>query len=103
PISYTPLTEDEVFEHFATVARATDLPLCIYNNPGTTHFQFNAALIGRLSQLPHTQAVKNPAPAAEAVTADLAGLRALVPAGFSLGYSTDWNATAALLAGGDAW
>jgi len=103
PISYTPLTEDEVFEHFATVARATDLPLCIYNNPGTTHFTFSAALIGRLSQLPHVQAVKNPAPAAEAVMADLDGLRRLVPAGFSLGYSTDWHATAALLAGGDAW
>jgi len=29
PVSYTPLTEDEVFHHFATVAGATGLPLCI--------------------------------------------------------------------------
>src|SRR3954463_1321585 len=32
PVSYTPLTE-EVFEHFATVARESGLPLCIYDNP----------------------------------------------------------------------
>lgn len=103
PVSYTPLTDDEVFEHFAAVAAATDLPLCIYNNPGTTHFQFGTALIGRLARLPHVQAVKNPAPAADAVADHLAGLRTQVPAGFSLGYSTDWHATAALLAGGDTW
>ena len=34
PVSYTPLTDDEVFEHFATVARESRLPLCIYDNPG---------------------------------------------------------------------
>jgi 4-hydroxy-tetrahydrodipicolinate synthase len=103
PVSYTPLNDDEVFEHFATVTQATDLPLCIYNNPGTTHFTFSAGLTGRLSQLPHLHAVKNPAPAAEAVAAHLNSLRALVPSGFSLGYSVDWHATEALLAGGDAW
>jgi 4-hydroxy-tetrahydrodipicolinate synthase len=103
PVSYTPLNDDEVFEHFATVSRATDLPLCIYNNPGTTHFTFSAGLTGRLSQLSHLRAVKNPAPAAEAVAAHLANLRTLVPGSFSLGYSVDWHATEALLAGGDAW
>ena len=47
-VSYTPLTEDEVFEHFSTVARESGLPLCIYDNPGTTHFRFSTALVGRL-------------------------------------------------------
>ena len=36
PVSYTPLTDDEVFEHFAVVARESGLPLCIYDNPSTT-------------------------------------------------------------------
>lgn len=36
PVSYTPLTEEEVFQHFAAVAAVSDLPLCIYNNPSTT-------------------------------------------------------------------
>ncbi|MBC9208091.1 dihydrodipicolinate synthase family protein [Roseomonas aerophila] len=103
PVSYTPLTEAEVFEHFATVARAVDLPVVIYNNPGTTHFTFSNELIVRLSQVPGVVAVKNPAPDAAAVKAELAALRAGVKPGFSIGYSGDWKATEALLAGGEAW
>jgi 4-hydroxy-tetrahydrodipicolinate synthase len=102
PVSYTPLTEDEVFEHFATVARESRLPLCIYDNPSTTHFRFSPALIGRLSRLPDIIAVKSPAPEPQAVAAHLADLRRVVPDGFSLGYSGDWNSVEALIAGGDA-
>lgn len=103
PVSYTPLTDDEVFEHFATVARDSGLPLCIYDNPGTTHFTFTAALIGRISRLPGVIALKGLAPDPQSVTAHHAALRALVPEGFSVGYAGDWNAGEALLAGGDAW
>ena len=103
PVSYTPLTEDEVFVHFETVATKVDMPLCIYNNPGTTHFSFSDALIARLSRLPQVVAVKNPAPVPAEAPARVAALRAQVPADFSVGYSTDWNAAPALLAGGDAW
>lgn len=103
PVSYTPLTEDEVFAHFQAVAEGVGLPVVIYNNPGTTHFSFSPALIARLSRVPGIVAVKNPAPEAEAVAAELAALRAVVAPGFSLGYSGDWKATEALLAGGEAW
>ena len=103
PVSYTPLTDDEVFQHFASVTDATEMPLCIYNNPGTTHFSFSAELIGRISRLPHVAAVKNPAPPAEALAAHLQALQAQVPDTFSLGYSVDLHATEALLAGGEAW
>lgn len=103
PVSYTPLTEDEVFEHFATVARGSGLPLCIYDNPSTTHFRFSPALVGRLSSLPEIIAVKSPAPEPEGVVAHLANLRSVVPDGFSLGYSGDWNSVEALIAGADAW
>ena len=103
PVSYTPLTDDEVFEHFATVAQESRLPLCIYDNPGTTHFRFSPALVGRLSRLPGIVALKSPAPEAQDLAAHLAELRSAVPDGFSLGYSGDWNSVEALLAGGDAW
>jgi 4-hydroxy-tetrahydrodipicolinate synthase len=103
PVSYTPLNEAEVFEHFATVARESGLPLCIYDNPNTTHFTFSTALVGRLSRVPGVIAVKSPAPEATAVAAHLAELRRLVPEDFSLGYSGDWNSVEALLAGADAW
>jgi 4-hydroxy-tetrahydrodipicolinate synthase len=103
PVSYTPLSEDEVFTHFETVARAVTVPVCIYNNPGTTHFTFSAGLIARLSRVPGIAGVKNPAPGAETVHAHLEELRAKTPGDFSLGYSVDWNAAEAMIAGGDAW
>ncbi len=103
PVSYAPLTEDEVFIHFEAVARVSDLPVCIYNNPGTTHFTVSAALIERLARVPNVVAVKNPAPDATAVGVHLRDLRSRVPAAFSLGYSVDWHAAEALLAGADAW
>jgi 4-hydroxy-tetrahydrodipicolinate synthase len=103
PVSYAPLTEAEVYEHVVTVAGAVDLPLCLYNNPGTTHFTFSPALIGRLSRVARVVAVKNPAPEPAAMAGALADLRGRVPAGFSLGNSVDWRAGEALLAGADAW
>ncbi|KJC59859.1 dihydrodipicolinate synthase [Bradyrhizobium sp. LTSPM299] len=103
PVSYTPLTDDEVFEHFRTVAHESGLPICIYDNPGTTHFRFTPALIGRLSRVEGIVAVKSPALDAAALPGHIAELRAAVPNGFPLGYSADWNCTAALLAGAETW
>lgn len=103
PVSYQRLTADEVFAHFQTVSAATALPLCIYNNPGTTGFSFDAGLIGRLAGLPHVAAVKMPLPADGDYLAEMAGLRGRVPADFSIGYSGDWGARDALLAGADCW
>ncbi len=103
PVSYTPLTDDEVFTHFETVAGAVGLPLCVYNNPGTTHFTISPGLVARLSHVPNIVAVKNPAPAASAIPDFLRELRATTAKGFSLGFSVDANAAEAMLAGGDAW
>lgn len=102
-VSYTPLNDDEVFEHFVTVANQSSLPICIYDNFGTTHFRFSVALIARLSRVAGIVAVKSPAPDASDVAAHLGEFRSLVPEGFSLGYSGDWNSVEALLAGADAW
>jgi 4-hydroxy-tetrahydrodipicolinate synthase len=103
PMSYIPLTQHEMFVHFKEVARATDLPICIYNNPGATHFTFSPDLIRRLSELPTIVAIKNPAPPAATVRAELDALRALLPLGFSVGCAMDWQMTEALIAGADAW
>ncbi len=103
PVSYTPLTAEEVFVHFQAVAGATDLPLCIYNNPGTTHFTFDLELLQRLAEVPGIAAVKMPLPGDGDFAADLARLRAGLPDGFRIGYSGDWGCAAGLLAGADAW
>ncbi|MBB3308412.1 4-hydroxy-tetrahydrodipicolinate synthase [Rhizobium sp. BK196] len=103
PVSYTPLTDDEVYEHFAAVADAGQLPLCIYNNPGTTKFTFSIELIARLSRLGTVKAMKMPLPAKGDFAAEIASLRAVTPDGFAVGYSGDWGAADALTAGADGW
>jgi 4-hydroxy-tetrahydrodipicolinate synthase len=103
PVSYTPLTDEEVFQHFTTVVRESGLPVCIYDNPGTTHFRFSADLLARLSKVEGIVGLKSPAPDVNEIASHLSGLRRAVPRGFSLGYSADWNCVEALLAGGDTW
>lgn len=101
PQSYTPLTQDEVYELVEAVAAATRLPLCLYNNPGTTGFTFGRPLIRRLSAIANVRAVKMPLPADGDHAAELAALRAETR--LAVGYSGDWGACDALLAGADAW
>lgn len=103
PVSYVPLTSDEVYEHFAAVADAGQLPLCIYNNPSTTRFTFSIDLIDRLARVANIAAVKMPLPANGAFSAELQSLRQGTPPTFAIGYSGDWGAADALIAGADAW
>lgn len=103
PMSYQPLTEEEVFRHFETVAAAGELPLCIYNNPGTTKFIFSPDLIARIARIPNVAAVKMPLPADADYVTELRRLQEMTPAGFAIGYSGDWGAKDALLAGGACW
>lgn len=102
PVSYTPLGEEEVFQHYASVAGATGLPVCVYNNPGTTHFTFSHRLLQRLGTLKQIRAVKQPGQSGIG-DQDVAALRDLFPAEFAVGYSGDWFAAGALLGGGDVW
>ena len=102
PVSYNPLTEEEVFQHFVAVAAASDLPLCIYSNPGTTNFTFSPEFVARLTAIPAVAAIKLPLPSSRDMAADLAAFRQAVP-GLSVGYSGDWGCKAALLAGADCW
>lgn len=102
PVSYTPLTEDEVFEHFLAVASASDLPLCIYSNPGTTNFTFRPEFVARLATIATVAAIKLPLPSSGDIAADLAAFRQAAPS-LSIGYSGDWGCKHALLAGADCW
>ena len=103
PVSYTPLNDDEVFEHFSTVARESGFPICIYDNPGTTHFRFSPDLVGRLSRVDGIVAVKSPGADVPTLTAHLKELRTTAKEGFSFGYSGDWFCAEALLAGAATW
>jgi 4-hydroxy-tetrahydrodipicolinate synthase len=103
PVSYTPLTQEEVYHHFAAVAGSTALPLCIYNNPGTTRFTFSDDLLVRLAYIPNIQAIKMPLAADLDFKGELARLRPKLGDGFSIGYSGDWECAQATLQGADSW
>lgn len=103
PMSYAQLSAREVEHHFKAVAAATDLPLCIYNNPGTTNFKFSHDLIVELAHVPGIAAVKMPPRDDGAYAAEIEQLRARMPEDFRIGYSGDWCAAPAFLAGADAW
>ena len=91
PMSYTPLTQGEVAHHYRAVASCSDLPLCIYNNPSTTHFAFPDGLIAELAAAPSITAIKMPLPDDGNYAAELARLRKHAPDTFKIGYSGDWG------------
>jgi hypothetical protein len=51
PVSYWPLTPDEVFEHYERVAKSIKIPICIYNNPWTTGVDMKPEFLARLTKL----------------------------------------------------
>ncbi|MEG8042514.1 dihydrodipicolinate synthase family protein [Sphingomonas sp. LR59] len=79
PMSYATLTDNEAAAHYRAVAGATALPLCIYNNPGTTNFSFSDALICELAAMPGIAGIKMPLPADDDYAGELARLRASTP------------------------
>lgn len=50
PQSYWLPTEDELFDHYAAIARAVDIPVMVYNNPGTTKIDMSPKFIARLNK-----------------------------------------------------
>lgn len=105
PVSYQKLSADEVFGLYETVARSLSVPLCVYDNPGTTHFEFSDELHGRIAQLPNVRSIKIPAVPADpdAARARVERLRALIPSRVSIGVSGDGFAATGLNAGCEAW
>lgn len=105
PVSYQPLTEGDVFELFRTVAERTELPIIVYDNPGTTRFTFTTELYARIAELPGISSIKIPgAPGSvDEVRARVAAIRAAIPDRVSIGISGDAFAAASLTAGCDAW
>ena len=105
PVTYQPLTDDDVFELFRAVTAATDLPVIVYDNPGTTHVDFTRELYARIADLPGIASVKIPGVPADpdAAREHVAAIRAAVPPHVTIGVSNDAFAATGLNAGCDAW
>ena len=105
PVSYQKLTADEVFTLYETVSRHLSVPMCVYDNPNTTHFEFSDDLYVRVAQLPHVASIKIPNLSADPQTtrARLEAIRGLLPAHITLGAAGDLAAATVLTQGGDVW
>ncbi len=103
PVSYQKLSDAEVFGLFDSVAAESDLPIVVYDNPGTTGFTFSDDLHARIARIPGIASIKIPPPLPEQVTARVSKLKAGLPEKTSLGISGDWVAADALLAGCNVW
>ncbi|GGN65514.1 dihydrodipicolinate synthase family protein [Actinoplanes lobatus] len=105
PVSYQPLTADDVYGLYEDVTRELSVPLTVYDNPGTTHFTFTDQLYQAVAALPNVASIKIPGVPADpaAANAHVARLRGLLPAHVTLGVSGDAYGAAGLIAGCDAW
>lgn len=105
PMTYQPLTPDDVFELYRTVTEHTDLPVIVYDNPGTTHVTFTLDLYRQLADLPGIASIKIPGRPGSiaATTARIAEIRAALPHHVTIGISGDAYAATGLIAGCDGW
>lgn len=105
PVSYQPLTHDEVYELFRAATERSPLPVIVYDNPRTTHFTFDVDLYARIAALPGIASIKIPGVPADPVAAraHVSQIRAAIPQHVTVGVSGDQSAATGLLAGCDAW
>lgn len=105
PVSYQPLTEDDVTGLYEEATAELSVPLVVYDNPGTTHFTFSLDLYAHIGSLPHVAAIKIPPSrgTVNEVRERVQSIRSVIPEHVRLGISGDGYAATGLLAGCDAW
>ncbi|HVA63123.1 MAG TPA: 4-hydroxy-tetrahydrodipicolinate synthase [Terriglobales bacterium] len=77
---YNKPTQEGLYQHFAAIAAAVKLPLVLYNVPGRTSSNLEAATTLRLAAINNIVAIKE----ASANLAQMGALIAAAPAGFDL-------------------
>lgn len=106
PVSYQKLTDQEVYGLYETVSMSLSIPLCVYDNPATTHFSFSDELFSQVAQLPQVKSIKmSPLHTDDQASARtrVDNLRKLLPPHVSIGVSGDWGGLTGLKAGCDIW
>jgi len=52
-------TQDELYEHYLAIAKSTNLPILLYNNPGRTGVNLSVDLVSRLSKIYNIVGIKD--------------------------------------------
>ena len=58
PITYWPLTDGEIYEHYKAIAAAISIPIVVYNNPWTTGTDIKPPVLARLAEIENIRYVK---------------------------------------------
>lgn len=102
-IAYQPLTEEEILNFYQTVTRHVSVPVCVYDNPITTHVTTSDELKGAIAALPGIASIKIPGPAKAETVHRIQSLRQRLSAGVTIGISGDACAADGLNAGCEVW
>jgi len=89
---YNKPSQDGLYEHFRTIAEATDLPVMLYNIPGRTVINLLPQTVGRLAQIPNIVCIKE----AAGVMDQVSELKAVLPESFAI-YAGDDSLTLPML------
>ena len=90
---YNKPPQEALYQHFQAVARATSLPVMLYNVPGRTGTNLAPETVARLAEIENVQALKEAAGSLDQVSE----LRRLIPEDFAI-YSGDDSLTLPMLA-----
>ncbi|MEI6514234.1 MAG: 4-hydroxy-tetrahydrodipicolinate synthase [bacterium] len=93
---YNKPSQEGLYQHFATIAESTDLPILIYNIPGRTGINIELSTLLRLSKVANIKAVKE----ASGNMSQIADTIAQVPEGFKVYSGDDLLALPVLCMGG---
>ena len=93
PMSYQPLTDDDVFGLYEDLTAAVPLPVIVYDNPGTTHFRFSDALYAASPSCRVSPRSRSPGcRLSRATRARIEEIRSAVPDRVTIGISGDASA-----------
>ena len=99
PITYWPLMDNEVYEHYSRIANAIRVPLIVYNNPGTTGVDIKPSLLARLAEIDNIQGVKESSGDLSRITQ----IRLLTKERMTVFHGWEPITLQGLIAGADGW
>jgi 4-hydroxy-tetrahydrodipicolinate synthase len=99
PVSYWPLTNEEVLRHYERVCSQIELPICVYNNPWTTGVDMKPDLLKRIAEFNNVSCIKESSGDLSRITA----IRLLTRDNLTL--IAGWESTSlqAFMAGARGW
>ena len=97
--SYFPLSEDGIFNYFAAIAAAVDLPVVLYTNPNFQRTDLSLNVIDRLSHVPNIRYLKD----ASSNTGRLLSIMNRVEGRMQLFAASAHIPTCVMLLGGAGW